>query len=171
LLQGRTSYHHRVITAGRSVEPLRSYGSGAAPRDQVGRFCGGSRHSSEVKVFHTGKRFFITFAYLRSRWERHAYCKSIRRAADRLAIMPRLEAGPGTKKKPHRSGAQALTGNRHAGPIRGSPLPSKQRLFKLGRRLPGDGDHKRLRALETQLRALFSIQSSASWRVSNQLMY
>ena len=38
-------------------------------------------------------------------------------------------------------------------------------------RLPRDGDHKRLRALETQLRALFSIQSSASWRVSNQLMY
>jgi hypothetical protein len=29
--------------------------------------------------------------------------------------MPQLEAGPGTKKKPHRSGAQALTGNRHAG--------------------------------------------------------
>ena len=84
--------------------PLRSYGSGAAPRDQVGRFCGGSRHSSEVKVFHTGKRFFITFAYLRSRWERHAYCKSIRRAADRLVIMPRLEAGPGTKKSPTEAG-------------------------------------------------------------------
>ena len=36
-------------------------------------------------------------------------------------------------------------------------------------RLPRDGDHKRLRALETQLRALFSIQSSASWRVSEPI--
>ena len=85
LLQGRTSYHHRVITAGRSVEPLRSYGSGAAPRDQVGRFCGGSRHSSEVKV------------------ARHIVSRSVE-PPNRLAITPRLEAGPGTKKSPTEAG-------------------------------------------------------------------
>jgi hypothetical protein len=137
LYQGRSSHRERHYYARdirRAAERLCDR-VGAAPRDQVGRCYGGSRHSSEVKVFHTGKRSFITFAYLRSRWEGHAYCKSIRRAADRLAIMPRLEAGPGTK-----SGAQALTGNRHAGvQSRGSPLPSKQRLFKLGRRLRGTG--------------------------------